>query len=107
MGAITKQEASTARQRNNTGDHQFKTIDTADTGTTPVIMELGNIAQKITYVMNGTLTGTIEFSINGKDYTGSASLGSTGVYTTYSSHLVKKIKITPATGAGTVTVAAI
>lgn len=102
-GAITKQVAGTTRQKTENGDLCSATLDGTNT---QQIIRLGSVAEKISYVMNGTLTGTIEFSINGKDWT-SAALGATGVMATYSTHLTCVIRVTRGGGSGTVTMAVI
>lgn len=101
--AVTKQQASTVRQRNSTGDLMQATF----TGAATQILELGNTAEKITYLMNGTVAGTIDFSINGKDFYGSTAIPASGTPGTFSAHLAKLVRIQCTSGSGSVVVASI
>lgn len=101
--AVTKAQSSTVRQRNSIGDLMQATVDA--TNVTQII-DLGMIAEKITYLMNGTAAGTIDFSINGKDWYGSVAIPATGTPGTYNTHLAKKVRIQRSSGAGTVVIAA-
>jgi len=100
--AVSKQQSSLVRQRNSTGDLQQANLDASNTSVT---LELGMTADKVTYVMNGSLTGTIDFSINGKDFYGSTAIPATGTPGTYNTHLVKLVRIQRTGGAGSVVVA--
>lgn len=100
--SVSTAQASKARQRTSNGDIQDATLDATNT-TADLI--LGITAEKVTYTMNGTLTGNISFSINGKDFYSSTALAATGVPTTYNTHLVKVVRITRTAGSGQVVVA--
>ena len=103
--AVTKAQASLVRQRNSTGDLMAATLSASTAQT--VLLDLGMIAEKITYLMNGSLAGTIDFSINGKDFYGSIAIPASGTPGTYSTHLAKIIRIQRSSGTGgTVVIAA-
>lgn len=76
-----------------------------DASKTVDIITLGFSAEKVSFQATGDLAGTIEFSINGKDFFGSASISTTPG--SYSTHNVSSVRITRATGSGRVAIAAV
>lgn len=95
-GAIKKAESQKERQLMGIGDIQSVQV-TAD-GVYEV--ELGIIAEKVSFQATGTVAGTVEFSLTGVDYKNSTAIGGSQAIVTYSTSLVKKLKITT-TGGGT------
>ena len=95
--AVTKIQARKVRQPTLVGDLAIsKALDAV---TTSDIIELSSVADKVTVQSDGSLAGTVEFSINGVDFFGSAAFTATAPLS-YSTHLVRLIKVTRTGGAG-------
>ena len=95
--AITKSQARKVRQPELIGD---LAVSASLNGTTTVdIITLSSIAEKITIQSSGTLAGTVEFSTNGVNFYTSTAFAA-NVPLTYSTHLVRVIKITRISGSG-------
>jgi hypothetical protein len=95
--AVTKQQARKVRQPVLNGDLAISAA--LDATTTVDIVTLSSVAEKVTVQSDGTLAGTVEFSINGVTFYGSTAF-TAGVPLTYSTHLVRVIKVTRTGGAG-------
>lgn len=95
--AVSKQQARKVRQPVLTGDHYLSTLLDA-TNTTEVLL-LSSVANKISVQGDGTLAGTIEFSINGLDWYGSTAFTAV-TPVSYNTHLVRAVKITRTGGSG-------
>jgi len=95
--AVTKAQARKVRQPVLVGDFA---ISSALDGTTTVdIVTLSSVAEKVTVQSDGTLAGTVEFSVNGTTFFGSTAFTAT-VPLTYSTNLVRVVKVTRTGGAG-------
>ena len=95
--AITKEQARKVRQPVLTSD---LSLSIALDGTTTVDTRiLSIVAEKITVQSDGTLAGTVEFSVNGTDFFGSVAFVAT-VPISYSTNLVRVVKITRTGGSG-------
>lgn len=94
-GAIKRAEAQQKRQQVGIGDVQSIQIS-ADGD---YELELGIVAEKISFQVTGTLAGTVSFSLTGVDYKNPTAIGATNAIVTYSTSLAKKVKITT-TGGG-------
>jgi len=95
--AVTKQQARKVRQSVLIGDLYLTSI--LDAITTVEVFELSSISEKVTIQSDSTLAGTIEFSTNGTDFYGSTAFVAT-VPITYSTHLVRVVKVTRTGGSG-------
>lgn len=95
-GAIQKADSQQKRQLTGIGDIQSIQI----TGDGVYEVELGIVAEKISFQATGTVAGTVEFSLTGVDYKNSTAIGGSQAIVTYSTSLAKKLKITT-TGGGT------
>lgn len=95
--AVTKIQARKVRQPVLIGDLAIsKTLDAI---ITTDIVELSSVAEKVAVQSDGTLAGTVEFSINGVTFFGSTAF-TAGAAVTYSTNLVRVIKITRTGGTG-------
>jgi hypothetical protein len=95
--AVTKEQARKVRQPVHTGD---LSLSIALDGTTTIDTRiLSIVAEKVSWQSDASLAGTIEFSINGTDFFGSVVFAAT-VPGSYSTHLIRAIKITRTGGAG-------
>ena len=75
---------------------------TLDGTTTTEIIQLGGACSKCTWQGDTGLTGTVEFSTNGKTWYGSAAIATTP--TSYNTHNFNSIKVTRSGGTGKVAV---
>ena len=102
--AVSKQQARKVRQPVLTGDLFLS--GTLDGTTTTEIVLLSSVAEKITVQSDGTLAGTVEFSVDGTDYFGSAAFVAV-TPVSYSTHLARAIRITRTVGTGKLHILAI
>lgn len=99
---VNKKQSDLARQRINASD-SLATDSMSAAGSQ--ILELGMVAQKVTVTTTGSLSATVDFSIDGVNFFGSFTASSTP--TTYSTNLVKLVRVTWISGSGTAVVAAV
>lgn len=92
----SKKEVRKAREKVSVGD--MVSTETLDASNTVEIIQLGIPADKVSYQTDGTLAGTIEFSINGTTWSGSAAISTT--IGTYTASLVKAVRVTRSGGSG-------
>lgn len=95
--AVSKIQARKVRQPVLIGDLAIST--TLDATTTTDIIELSSIAEKVTIQSDGTLAGNVEFSINGINFFSSTAFTAT-TPVTYSTNLIRVIKVTRTGGSG-------
>lgn len=100
-GAIQSKDAKQKRQPVSITDIQSQAFTAAGV----VIMELSVVADKVSFQQEGTLVGTVEFSLTGQTFAGSVAIPASGTISNYTTSLVKAIKITVASGAGRLVVA--
>lgn len=95
--AITKEQARKVRQPVSTGDLSLSV--SLDAVTTSEIKSLSISAEKVSWVSDGSLTGTVEFSIDGVIFFSSTAfaLATPG---SFSTHLVRSVRITRVSGTG-------
>jgi len=98
----TKKQSRLQRQKVDASDISMTAVLSAAGSET---LELGMVAQKVTITTTGTLAASASFSIDGVNYFGSTAISSAPV--TYSTNLVKSVKITWTSGSGTAVVAAV
>jgi hypothetical protein len=94
--AITKEQARKVRQPVNAGD---LALSVTMTGAGSEIKILSIPAEKVSWQSSGTLAGSVEFSIDGVTFFGSVAFAA-GVPGSYSTHIVRAIKVTWASGSG-------
>jgi hypothetical protein len=98
----TKKQSRLQRQKVDASDiAQTATLSAAGSET----LELGMVAQKLTLSTTGTLAASASFTIDGVNFFGSMAISSTPA--SYSTNLVKSVKITWTSGSGTAVVAAV
>src|ERR1043165_5053358 len=74
-------------------------------GTTTVeIIKFGGAMARVTFQGDGTLAGTVEFSVNGSTWFSSTAIA--GTPTTYSTHNFNAMKVTRTSGTGKLSIAA-
>ena len=100
-GAISKQDARLVRPAVLTGE--IKSAQVSSAGNT--LIELGSVCQKVTVITTGSLVVSASFSIDGETFYGAAAASTTPL--TYSTNLIKIVKIAWTSGSGTVTVAGV
>jgi hypothetical protein len=74
------------------------------TTTTEEFHDIG-VLEKVTFQANGTLAGTVEFSLDGSQWSSSTAIGAVGALVTFSTHLVCAIKVTRTGGTGKLAIA--
>lgn len=95
---------SKANAKIKAADSRRMFSDQLDANKTIDIISLGFASEKVSFQATGNLAGTIEFSINGKDFFGSAAISTTP--SSYSTHNVSSVKITRTSGSGKLAIAA-
>lgn len=100
-GAIQSKDAKQKRQQVSITDIQSQAFTAAGV----VIMELSVVAEKVSFQQQGTLSGTVEFSLNGVDFVGSAAIPAASTIGNYTASLCKCVRITVASGTGRLVVA--
>lgn len=100
-GAIQKADSQSKRQLTSTGDIQNIKV----TGNGVFELEFGIVAEKVSFQAVGTVAGTVEFSLTGVDYKNSTAIGASQGIVTYTTSLVKKVKITVTSGTGRLVIA--
>ena len=100
-GAIQKADSQQKRQLTGIGDIQ--SINITSNGTYEI--ELGIVAEKVSFQATGTVAGSVEFSLTGVDYKNSTAIAATQGIVTYTTSLVKKIKVTVTSGTGRLVIA--
>jgi hypothetical protein len=103
--AYSKLQANKVRQQ--VRNDEMQVTSTLDGTTTSQVLSLSLVAQKVSIQASGTLAGTIEVSLDGVQWTNSTAIGAVGVIVTYSTSLVRHVKVLRSGGSGTLTVAAL
>lgn len=93
-----------ANARIKPADSRMMFSDQLDENKVTDIISLGFASEKVSFQATGDLAGTIEFSINGKDYFGSAAISTTPG--SYSTHNVTSVRVTRTSGSGKLAIAA-
>lgn len=101
----TRKETQLVRQWVSTG---VKTATGTLDGTTTVeVIRFGGAMQKVSYQASGDLAGTIEFSIDGLNWFGSAALPAANAPASYNTHNTEGVRITRTSGSGQLFIAAV
>lgn len=100
-GAIASRDAKQKRQPVSITDIQSQSFTAAGT----YIMELSVLAEKVSFQQEGTLSGTVEFSLTGQTFVASAAIPASGTISNYTASLCKVVKITVSSGAGRIVIA--
>lgn len=100
-GAIQSKDAKQKRQPVSITDIQSFSFSAAGTQT----IELSIVAEKVSFQQEGTLVGTVEFSLTGVTHAGSTAIPAQGTISNYTASLAKSVKITIASGAGRLVIA--
>ena len=95
--AITKAQARKVRQPVLSGEILLSVALSASPSVE--IIELGNVASKITVQSSGDLAGTVEFSVDGVTFASSTAFTATTLVS-FSTHLIRVVKITRVSGSG-------
>jgi hypothetical protein len=95
--AITKEQARKVRQAVNASDVSLSIP--LDASTTVDTRILSIVAEKISWQSDGNLAGTIEFSADGVNFGNSTAIAA-NTLASFSTHLVRAVKITRSSGAG-------
>jgi hypothetical protein len=101
---ITKKESQLSRQLINTGAKMA--TDSLDASTTVNIVRFGTPVAKVSFQGSDTLAGTIEFSINGVNWTGSTAIPGSNAIGSFATHNVTAVRVTRTSGSGFLTIAA-
>ena len=73
---------------------------TLDAATASEIITLAVAAEKVSFQASGTLTGNVLFSIDGINFTNTTAIGGSNAIVTFSSHLVKVLRVDRVAGTG-------
>lgn len=95
--AVTKEQARKVRQSVSTGEVSMTASLSASS--TTEIKSLGISAEKVSWISDGTLAGNVEFSIDGVTWFGSTAF-TAATPGSYSTHLVRAVKVTRTGGTG-------
>jgi ligand-binding sensor domain-containing protein len=98
----TKKQSRLQRQKVDASDISMTASMTSAGSET---LELGMVAQKLTLSTTGGLVASASFTIDGVNFFGTMTINSTPA--SYSTNLVKSVKITWTSGAGIAVVAAV
>lgn len=102
--SISKKFSQKIRQQTHVG---VKTsTEVLDASTTVEIIEFGAAMARATFQGSDDLAGTVEFSVNGKNWFSSTAIAGSNAPTTYSTHNFNAIKVTRSGGAGFLAIAA-
>lgn len=99
----TRKDVQQVRQNIATGQRDY-TNELSASSTTEII-KLAGAMSKVTVQSTDTLAGTIEFSVNGRDFFGSTAFAAT-VPVTYSTNNFNSIRVTRTAGTGKLAIAA-
>lgn len=99
----TKKQSQLARQKLD-GTALLQTAILSSTNTTETL-DLGMVAQKLTLTTTGGMAATAAFSTDGVNFSSPQAISATPL--TYSTNLVKIVKIAWTSGTGTAVVAAV
>ena len=94
----SKKQAKTVRQPVLVGDTQV--TGTLDGTTTVETVTLSCVAEKVSFQADGTLAGNVTFSIDGVNFGNSTAIGGSNAIVTFSTHMVKVLKVTRTGGTG-------
>lgn len=100
-GAIQSKDAKQKRQPVSITDIQSQAFTAAGV----YIMELSVVSEKVSFQQEGTLAGTIEFSLTGQTFAASTPIPAAGTIGNYTASLIKVVKITVSSGSGRLVVA--
>ena len=101
---ILKKYSQKVRQQTHAG---VKLVTaTLDASNTVEILELGGAMSKVTFQASGTLAGTVEFSVNGKNWFSSTAIGAANAPVTYTSNNFSAMRVTRSGGSGSLAIAA-
>lgn len=101
-GAIQSKDAKQKRQPVGITDIQSFTFTGA---TAAQVYELSVVAEKISFQQEGSLVGTVEFSLTGVTHAASAAIPAQGTISNYTASLAKTVRITITSGAGRLVIA--
>jgi hypothetical protein len=96
---------ATRRQALQKFQNPVDTTDSRVTGlmdatNTVEIIELAIDAEKVSFQADGSLAGTVEFSISGIDYVNSTAIGGANAIVTFNTHMVSSLRVTRTGGSG-------
>lgn len=103
--SLSKKDIAGLRQSVKTGE--IIGSDPVDATTTVSVVHFGRPSEKVSFQADTTLTGTVEFSINGKTWVSSTAIGTSGAIVTFTTHAVSAARVTRTGGAGIVAFAVI
>lgn len=99
--AFSKKQLLDSKQKVRTGVKVSS--DLLDAVTTTEDIDLGDVCSKVTFQSDGTLTGTIAFSVDGKTWSATSPLAT--AMTSFSTHNVCVVRLIRSGGSGRVAVA--
>ena len=92
------------RQKVKTGE--FRVTGVLDAAVTSEIILFSDVYEKLTFQGTSTLTGTVEFSLDGVNFKNSTAIGASNALVTFSTHSFRAVKVSRATNSGNVLLAA-
>ncbi len=99
--AYSKKDILDAKQSVRTGV-RTATAELSVSNPGPEIIDLGDVCAKVTFQSDGNLTGTIEFSVDGKTWGNSTALAT--AMTSFNTHNVCAVRVTRSGGTGKVSI---
>lgn len=103
--AYSKEEVQRVRQAVRSGT-KLVTPVLDGTNLSIHIFELGDAVTKVSFQASDNLAGTIEFSINGINWTSSTAIPSSNAIGSYSTNIITAIRVTRVSGTGRLEIAA-
>ena len=101
--AYSKLQANKARQQVRNDEMQTTAVLS---GAGSAVLNLSLVASQISFQAQGSLLGTVSVSLDGITYVSAGSIAAANAIASYSSSLVRHVKVTWASGSGTLLVAA-
>ena len=83
---------------------KYSTVTLDATTTTEEFHNIG-VLEKVTFQASGTLVGTVEFSLDGTQWTSSTAIGAVGTLVSFSTHIIAAIKVNRTAGSGKLSIA--
>jgi hypothetical protein len=103
----TRKEVQTVRQRVATGQKSATAVlDGSTSDLTVEVIRFGGAMEKVSFQASGTLTGTIEFSISGENWTSSTAIPGANAIASFNTHNIEGVRVTWTGGVGQLFVAA-
>lgn len=104
-GATRRQALQQFQNPVTTSDSKVTAV--LDSTNTTETVQLAIQASKVSFQADGTLAGSVSFSIDGVNFVDPTTIGLSNAIVTYSTNVVKLVKVTWTSGSGQLHIAAV